>query len=423
MKSLPRTVLLLVVAGLFPLAHCYCQNEQKTSDTLRSLAPKVYIDCMECSRSDEDHFRTELTLVNFVRDRKQADIHILITTQGTGGGGDEITIEFIGQHEYENMVDTLKFFTKESDTEDMIRSAAVRTLKMGLMRYVAKTPLAEHVAIEYTQPSEPAAVVDKWNYWVFEIEANIWLNGEKSRRYVSFWGNISARRVTKQSKIDFSIWGDYNESKFDYEDYKALSISRSKGAEASFIWSLSDHWSAGLSSEVYSSTYSNKKIGLWCAPGIEYNLFPYDQSTRRQLRFTYRLSTTYVDYEEETIYDKTSEWLPAERLSVSLDLIQSWGSVYTSLTGSHYFHDFDRNRLQLYSQLSIRLFEGFSFDIDGSISRIHDQLSLPKGEATEEEVLLQRRELATSYNYWASVGVSYTFGSIYNNIVNPRFGN
>ena len=30
--------------------------------------------------------------------------------------------------------------------------------------------------------------------------------------------------------------------------------------------------------------------------------------------------------------------------------------------------------------------------------------------------------LATNYNYRFSVGVSYTFGSIYSSIVNPRFG-
>jgi len=52
---------------------------------------------------------------------------------------------------------------------------------------------------------------------------------------------------------------------------------------------------------------------------------------------------------------------------------------------------------------------------------IHDQLSLPAGGATQEEILLHRQELETAYSYWGSMGISYTFGSIYNNIVNPRF--
>jgi hypothetical protein len=59
--------------------------------------------------------------------------------------------------------------------------------------------------------------------------------------------------------------------------------------------------------------------------------------------------------------------------------------------------------------------------LDGSVSRIHDQLYLRAGEATDEEILLRRRQLATSYRYRFSAGVSYTFGSMFNNVVNTRF--
>ena len=63
-----------------------------------------------------------------------------------------------------------------------------------------------------------------------------------------------------------------------------------------------------------------------------------------------------------------------------------------------------------------------NFNIDGSGARIHDQLALPKGGATLEEILLQRRQLATTYNYYVSVGLSFSFGSTNSNVVNPRFG-
>jgi len=57
----------------------------------------------------------------------------------------------------------------------------------------------------------------------------------------------------------------------------------------------------------------------------------------------------------------------------------------------------------------------------GSI--IHDQLSIAKGVgASLEEVLLRRKQLETNYNYYLSIGLSYTFGSIFTNVVNPRFG-
>jgi len=43
-------------------------------------------------------------------------------------------------------------------------------------------------------------------------------------------------------------------------------------------------------------------------------------------------------------------------------------------------------------------------------------------EVSLDDLLLQRKELATSYNYAVSVGFSCSFGSVYSNVVNPRFG-
>jgi hypothetical protein len=69
----------------------------------------------------------------------------------------------------------------------------------------------------------------------------------------------------------------------------------------------------------------------------------------------------------------------------------------------------------------IRIFKGLSLDINGGIAHINDQLSLKKGDISEAERLLQLRELATKYRLEGGIELTYTFGSIYNNIVNPRF--
>jgi hypothetical protein len=50
-------------------------------------------------------------------------------------------------------------------------------------------------------------------------------------------------------------------------------------------------------------------------------------------------------------------------------------------------------------------------------------LSLRRGDASNEEILVRQRELATGYEYEFGFGISYTFGSIFNNVVNPRFRN
>ena len=68
------------------------------------------------------------------------------------------------------------------------------------------------------------------------------------------------------------------------------------------------------------------------------------------------------------------------------------------------------------------MFEGFSFDLNGGYSGIRDQINIPQRDLTIDEILLRRRQLETNYYYWSSIGFSYTFGSIYDNIVNTRFG-
>jgi hypothetical protein len=75
----------------------------------------------------------------------------------------------------------------------------------------------------------------------------------------------------------------------------------------------------------------------------------------------------------------------------------------------------------LIGSVRIRIFKGLSLDINGGVAHINDQLSLNKGDISEAERLLQLRELATKYRVEGGIELTYTFGSIYNNVVNPRF--
>jgi hypothetical protein len=83
--------------------------------------------------------------------------------------------------------------------------------------------------------------------------------------------------------------------------------------------------------------------------------------------------------------------------------------------------DLSKMSLGIAGNLDFRVFRGLSLGVHASVSFIHDQLYLPKAGATSQEVLLNLRQLATSYSYYTAIGFSYTFGSIYNNVVNPRF--
>ncbi|MCH7717659.1 MAG: hypothetical protein IH876_16150, partial [Gemmatimonadetes bacterium] len=109
-------------------------------------------------------------------------------------------------------------------------------------------------------------------------------------------------------------------------------------------------------------------------------------------------------------------------LTGALSFTQPWGSSSVSLTGTQFLNDLSKNRLTLFANTNIRLVRGLSLRLFGVASRVRDQLFLPKAGATDEEVLLRRRQLETSFTYFVSAGFTYRFGSIFNNIVNPRFG-
>ena len=409
----------LLIAAILISANSFGQTTSVANDSSAAKAARVYIDCDTC---DYDFVKTEITFVNFVRDRAEADVHILLSKLRNAAGGYEYTVEFRGQKTFTGMTDTLKTYSLETDSDDITRKKLVRTFKLGLTRFVARTPLGNEVNISYNRPAMKTERIDRWKGWLFSIDANTYFNGEKSSRYLSVNWNIQARRVTELRRLTFDLYGNYNENHYSYDSYDFRSISRSRGADANYLFGLNNHWSLGAGVEWFMSTYSNyDQVWEWY-PTVEYNVFPYSEATRRQLRFQYLLALKYNDYESETIYNKTSEFLSVHRLSVNLEFIQPWGSMELWVSGSHYFHDFSKNRLQVGTDLSLKLIKGLSVTFSGNYSRIHDQFNLAKGDASQEDILLQRRQLATSYSYYGSVGLKYSFGSIYSNVVNPRFG-
>jgi len=404
---------------LMTASNSFSQEEEFDIEELKKSAPKVFIDCDRC---DIDYIRTEITFVNYVWDRQEADIHMLITLQTTGSGGREYTIAFIGQKDYSDLQNTLKYFSSPTETDDEVRKGLVQTLKLGLGPYVARTPMAQAISLLLKQEVKPTAVEDKWNFWVFNVSLNSDFSGEEQRKSTELSANFSANRVTLASKLRMGLDIDYEKDRYDVDGETITSVSESRDFDGLYVKSISEHWSIGGWVSLSSSTYRNIDFSYTIHPAIEYNFFPYSQSTRRQLRALYKIGFGSYRYREETIYQKTSENLWNESLSVTLELNEPWGTAELSLEGSHYFHDFKKNRLELSGELSLRIYKGLSLDIESRYLKIRDQLSLPRGEATLEEILLRRRELASSYRYSFEIGLSYRFGSVFSNVVNPRFG-
>jgi len=390
-------------------------------------ALKVFLDCGY--RCDEDYLRREVRFVNYVRDRKDADVHVLVTTQATGGGGTEYTLKFIGLGRFADREATLTYVSLQTQSGDDIRQGLGRVIKIGLAPYATDTPLGDRLDVSYRAPEGGAEEVaggehDPWNFWVFRLSTGGNFSGEASTGYESLRGSLSANRTTAAWKISLTANTNYSKSRYDLgeEEGDYTTVRRSWAVQELVVRSLGTHWSTGLKGKASSSTYLNQHLAVRLAPGVEWNVFPYDESTRRQLTFQYTLGWNLFDYIDETIFGKTGENLADQTLIVSLSLKQPWGSASVSAEASHYLTDPKKNHVTMFAATDVRLFKGFSFNVFGDVARIRDQLYLPKGEATPEEILVQQRQLFTSYSYYFSFGISYSFGSIYNNVVNPRFG-
>jgi hypothetical protein len=90
--------------------------------------------------------------------------------------------------------------------------------------------------------------------------------------------------------------------------------------------------------------------------------------------------------------------------------------------GSQYLHNTRFNSYGTSGFLDLRIAKGLSFNVGGNYSRVNDQLYLVRGQLSDNQVIARQQALATNYRFFLNFGMSYTFGSIYNTVVNPRFG-
>ncbi len=414
-------ILLLLAHGLTATS-----TPQAAAPRSSQTAPlvRVFLDCGH--RCDFDYLRTEITFVDWVRDRRDAELHLLITTQPTGGGGIEWVAHAIGLGRFKTVDQQLTFSTDATATPDDQRRALAQTMKLLLVRYAADTEAAKRITVGFQPQAGPSRQgrADPWNYWVIKAGVNGYASGERSNSFVNTYGDISASRITEAWKINTAVEYSYNRSSYLLSDEERYTtISRGSTVVASVAKSIGPRWSLGAAVTAGSSTYLNQDLSFWAAPAVELNVFPYAESTRRRLTFAYLLGYRRYEYQQLTIYDRMSDAFLEHRGTVGLGLRQPWGTLNTVFEGRQQLSHRDRTNLRLNVNTSVRLFKGFQFDVGGNYVRPRDQIYLVKGEATDEEILVRQRQLATSYRYWINFGIRYSFGSVHNNVVNPRFQN
>ena len=395
------------------------------SATPARAAVRVFIDCNN-TPCDADFFRTEISFVDHVRERQSADVHLLMTGQSTGSGGRQITFSFFGQGRFLGRDQVLRETFVIAESDDAVRRGMVRVMALGLVPYVLDTDAADRLRVTVEEAAAAAVAAqpatDPWNRWSFRLNLNGNASGEASSKFSQFNSNVNANRTTAESKINLNVRMNYRENSFQLPDgRRLLSPNRDYGVNGQYVLSLGEHWSAGVRANWNASTFNNQDSTWFTGPAIEWDLFPYSESTRRLLTFNYSLGVRSWDYERVTIYGKLEETRVAQSFDVTVSMRQRWGTIGSNVQVASFVPDFEKNHVSLFGNMSLNLIRGLSLNLNTNVESIRDQITLPAAIATTEEVLVNQRQLATSYRYSVFLGVSYTFGSIFSPIVNPRF--
>jgi len=383
----------------------------------------LFIDC-QCNKT---MLKQEINYVNHAIDPASAQVNLFIVTSFLSNGGKVFNLNFKGQHELEGNQLSFKLPVTAIMTGREVDEALTKRIKLGLAGFLAGTPYAALADVLVETPSEEAiaeeeaAQEDNWNNWIFEVNARFNTAKESRRGRTDLRMGFEADRTTPELRIRFAPNYFYRKQTVTQTDGSALtSFRQDMWMNASIVKSIGDHWSVGFFNRMSSSTFRNIDYGVWVAPAIEYNFFNYNEVPFKEFTVAYRLGWTHNDYSEETIFLKMEESLLRQVLDADLRLRQRWGQLFAGISAGNYLNDFSKNRVSLSGRANIRLIKGLSFNVGGSYEIINDQISLPRGEASVEDILLGQSQLATNFEADLSFGLSYTFGSLYNNVINTR---
>lgn len=417
---------LLLVGATMPMA-----AQITPTGSLTRAAPaseprlRVFLDC-PTGGCDRNYLITELPFVLWTQDRLDADIHALITTLGTAAGGSAYTINLLGRGLFAGRTDTLGATVPPNSTDEMRRRELARVLKLGLVPYAIRVSDSSPFSLRYDAPviatgGSNSVVQDPWNFWVYRVRANGSGNAESLNSSYQLNGSANVSRVTEALKLSFNINEEYRANTFTLSDSSEQTfILRSTDLSARLVHSISDHWSIGTRLTGGRSDFRNQSASAGLDVSAEYNYFPWRDATSRQLIAAVAIGGRYFDYKETTIYDRDTETRPVARAILAGESRQQWGTIDAAMRYTHFLHNAKTYNLSFNGRANVRLTRGLALEIRGDAAKVNDQLYLRRGGATDSEVLTRQRALATNFRIGGAIGLTFTFGSIYNTIVNPR---
>jgi len=413
MKKIIHVLFLLLIAQL-----AFAQPNAKT---------KVFIECTSTWLCDFDYLRTELSMVDFVRDRFIADVHVQVNTQYTSSGSEQNTIVFKGQNTFLNQDDTLTYFNESTLSDDDKRKKMAKSVTLGLIKYISHTETADNIVITYNKPAESDTLnlkkqIDPWNYWIISLGTSGFFNGDANYKSQSINGYIYADRETEKTKTNIGVSYNYSKNEFVISETETVVKENPQtNGYVNHINKINQHWGYGIFTSYAKSEFSNYDIKLSAIPKIEYDVFKYKDFNSQRVVISYGVGVQYNNYKDTTIFFKTKETLLLQDAAIISSLTKPWGNINVGAFYNSYLHDLKKFSLSFSGSVNWNIFKGFKFAVGGNYNITRNLIQLSKQGATRDEVLLQQKQLYSKYCYFFGVGISYQFGSKFNNYINPAF--
>lgn len=356
--------------------------------------------------------------------RNDADVIVIIGNESNSAGGYTYHIFLFGNNDFINVNDTLDITAEPGTSESELRESILNIVKLGLIRYMIMAGETDEILIDYVEKAADNVIMEKdaWNNWYMKIAGAGKFYGEQSFSRRLLYGVLNAARITENNKLSLSVSGEFDYSEFIMDSLTSIIMKKpAYSINSYFANGINEHWTYGAYFKYYHSTFYNWQNIYEIMPALEFNFFPYNESSSRQLTIMYRPFAGHYEYIEQTIFGKTEEIMTGQEIIIAADYIQKWGNAEVSLSYSHQFADMKKYDLYLNAYLDFYLFKGLSLSLYTYFVLPRNQFYLSAEGATSEEILLKQRKLQTNFECNISVYLTYTFGTKNRSIVNSRF--
>ncbi len=391
---------------------------QTTGDQQEHI--KVRFDCRGCNNN---FIRQNIQSVSHVRDQALADVYVLVNQTFTPATR-VFDITVTGLNEFEGINNNFEHGISRTQTSLEQNEELVHVLRIALAPYLLhRISDALTLKIDKDSTSEVALEeeIDKWHNWIFSVSGRLNVNEQDTRKQSSVTLRFDGDKVTENWRIRLDGRFRRNILKIFEENEEPFSSRvENEFIGGSIVKSLSSHWSAGVFGSYFANTADNLDSRVNSSLALEYNFFDYQEVLTKEMTIAYRVGMNWQHYQDSTIFDRLEDSFGSQSLAVEIRFRKNWGNLFSTIRGSHFLNNFKRNRLSLDNSASVRVWKGLTVQFNVEFNIIRDQINLPKGETSLEDVILQQRAIAKSYDLFIGTGINYTFGSIFNNIVNTR---